>query len=429
MSTETETETPRATPDPQGTFEPSGVKPMGRKVVSPEVTVLMCVYNEKELIREAVESLFDFQTLEEEWELVVIDDGSTDKTLSILKALQIKYNPNRLRVFSKPHAGLTKGLNFGLNRAKGTYIARSDADDISFPTRLSKQLKFLKKNPEITAVGTAIQIQKLPPTPNPIEKKKNEEKKKEKIKKMSADEIQISDLENSSRILSYPERPLEVHWTSFFYCPLAHPSVMFNRNNLPKGPLYSENNPSGDKGNCDFKYSEDYALWHRLTATGHRLGNLALPPLVSIRKRSNGISSKHKEKQQLASLKIIQHFTSLRIKRRISLKCAMGLFLPIAQFTGQKDQKDTGDKEVTQVFDIIISLEKSLLESSSIKSTVEGEKDSREWVKTDCTKRLGELATMAMKLGLPEARSLWSRWISRDSGKLLSSLLGLKSQS
>lgn len=115
---------------------------------SPEVTVLLCAFNAEKFIRESIDSILD-QTYQN-FELLVIDDASTDRTQEIIE----KISDNRIRVIkNKRNIGLTKSLNVGLKEAKGIFIARQDADDISEINRLKNQVEYLRENSDIGIVG------------------------------------------------------------------------------------------------------------------------------------------------------------------------------------------------------------------------------------------------------------------------------------
>ncbi len=120
---------------------------------NPKVTVLMSVYNGEKYLREAINSILN-QTFKN-FEFLIINDGSTDKTEELLKY----YNDPRVKIYTnKKNIGLTKSLNTGLKIAKGEYIARQDADDISMPERLTKELNFLSEHPNYGIVGTSVKI-------------------------------------------------------------------------------------------------------------------------------------------------------------------------------------------------------------------------------------------------------------------------------
>src|SRR5919112_6400765 len=95
----------------------------------PRVSVVMPVYNERQHLAAAVESILQ-QTLQE-LELVIIDDGSDDDTLLRLQVFE-RADP-RVRVYHQHHAGIVTALNYGFSMAKALYVARMDADDLAFP--------------------------------------------------------------------------------------------------------------------------------------------------------------------------------------------------------------------------------------------------------------------------------------------------------
>lgn len=111
----------------------------------------MSVYNGEKYLIEAIDSILS-QTYTD-FEFLIIDDGSTDRTSEIL----FSYDDPRIRIVTnKENIGLTKSLNKGLALARGEYIARMDADDISHPERFKKQIIFLDNDPYCGIVGTSI---------------------------------------------------------------------------------------------------------------------------------------------------------------------------------------------------------------------------------------------------------------------------------
>ncbi len=119
---------------------------------APAISVVLPVYNGEPFIVEAVSSILA-QTYED-FELLVIDDGSTDKTRELLQPLA--RNDARLIVHAEARRGLVGALNFGIAQSKGRYIARMDADDISLPGRFAAQVGYLEKHSDCVAVGTSI---------------------------------------------------------------------------------------------------------------------------------------------------------------------------------------------------------------------------------------------------------------------------------
>lgn len=119
-----------------------------------KISVLMPVYNAEPYVAEAVESVLN-QTFTD-FEFIIINDGSTDSSLEILQ----KYasQDTRIKLISRENRGLIITLNEGLALARGTLIARMDADDINCIDRFEKQLDYLNSYPNCVAVGTKTQL-------------------------------------------------------------------------------------------------------------------------------------------------------------------------------------------------------------------------------------------------------------------------------
>lgn len=122
---------------------------------TPQISVVMSVYNGEPYLHEAVESIL-CQSFTD-FEFVVIDDGSTDGTKSILSTFAL-HDPRIILVRGAENVGYTRRLNEGISYARGMYIARQDADDISLPERLARQVTFLEEYPNIGMVGTLPQF-------------------------------------------------------------------------------------------------------------------------------------------------------------------------------------------------------------------------------------------------------------------------------
>ncbi len=116
---------------------------------SPPITVVMPVYNAERYLARALESVLG-QSFGE-FELIVIDDGSTDSSLSLLK--RYERHDLRLRLLSRENRGLVATLNEGLELARGEFVARMDADDLSLPRRFEQQIAFMDANPEVVCLG------------------------------------------------------------------------------------------------------------------------------------------------------------------------------------------------------------------------------------------------------------------------------------
>ena len=202
-------------------------------VKSPLVSVLMPCYNTEDTLDEALESLKD-QTLTD-FELIAVDDGSTDGTLQLLKDWS-KIEP-RLRIYAQPHQGIIHTLNNGLAACRAAYIARMDSDDRSHPKRLEKQYSFLEANPEIALV--ACQVAGFPP---------GQVREGFKI---------YMDWQNA--LLS----DIDIRREIFVESPLTHPSVTIRREWMEGVGGYQENG-----------WAEDYDLWLRLYLAGAHFAKL-----------------------------------------------------------------------------------------------------------------------------------------------------------
>jgi len=124
----------------------------------PQVTVLMPVYNAMPFLPMAVESVLA-QTLSA-FELLIVDDGSTDGTCAYLESLR----DDRIRILKRTHEGLGATLNAGIDLCKTEYIARMDGDDVIHPRRLEAQLEYLIENPHICMVGCQVEFLVRVPT-------------------------------------------------------------------------------------------------------------------------------------------------------------------------------------------------------------------------------------------------------------------------
>lgn len=180
----------------------------------PLVSVVMPVYNGALYIQQSMVSILK-QTYTN-FEFIIVDDGSTDHTLSIIKA----NNDTRIHLVQLHfNNGIVNALNTGIKLAKGKYIARMDADDIALPERLANQVDFLEKHEEVGLLGT-------------------------QYKAIGA------------RSRKFPLIHNDLVWYMFNACPFIHASVMIRKSVLDK------HNLSYDK---QFEYAEDLALWVKLS--------------------------------------------------------------------------------------------------------------------------------------------------------------------
>ncbi|MGH9419932.1 MAG: glycosyltransferase family 2 protein [Thermoanaerobaculia bacterium] len=216
-------------------------------MTTPPVTVLMCVYNGEAEVGEAIDSIL--AQSHRDFEFLIIDDGSTDATPGIIAS----YDDSRIRILRNPeNRGLTYSLNAGLREARGPLVARQDADDISYPDRLSRQLAFLESNPEIAAVGTQF------------------------------DSIDERGRRLRSHLWMKCETSLGIRWQLMFENPFVHTAVMFRRDVvLDRLGGYDER----------FRTNQDFELWSRL-GLAYPLANLH-ESLVACRGRRLSLSARY----------------------------------------------------------------------------------------------------------------------------------------
>ncbi len=118
-----------------------------------KLSVLMTAYNAEKYLKPSINSIL--KQTHKNLELIIIDDGSTDGSINVVKNFEDK----RIQLIKqKKNRGRTKSLNNGLKKVKSKYIAILDADDISYKNRLNIQLNFLKKNKHIDIVGTWYEV-------------------------------------------------------------------------------------------------------------------------------------------------------------------------------------------------------------------------------------------------------------------------------
>jgi glycosyltransferase involved in cell wall biosynthesis len=120
--------------------------------MTPKISVILPVYNAQSYLRESIDSILN-QSFQD-FELIMINDGSTDSSLSIMES----YTDQRIRIINQTNAGLPVSLNRAIAQAQGQYLARQDADDICLPERLAKQFAYLDTHPQCALLGTWAQI-------------------------------------------------------------------------------------------------------------------------------------------------------------------------------------------------------------------------------------------------------------------------------
>jgi glycosyltransferase involved in cell wall biosynthesis len=208
---------------------------------NPAITVLMPAYNAEKYIGEAIRSVL--QQTYTDFELVIVNDGSTDNTLNIINS----FNDARIIVINQPNMGVAAALNIGLIHARAPYIARFDADDVCYPYRLEKQIRFLQDNPEYILVGSEAKYI-----------------------------LENGDFLFDFHCIAYSHE--QIMEKLYFYCPFVHPTVMYKKENVCNAGGYP----------ADAHNFEDYLLWTKIVHAG-KFCNLT-EPLIKYRLNSTSVT-------------------------------------------------------------------------------------------------------------------------------------------
>lgn len=225
----------------------------------PLVTVLMPVYNAEKYIVEAINSILN-QTFTE-FEYLIIDDGSTDKSLEIIKS----YNDKRIRLVENGvNIKLIATLNKGLDLIESKYICRMDADDISVPTRIGKQLKFMEENPEYKACSSWVHIF----------------------------------FEKTNRKFDYKlvENHNDIRFKTLYQNHFCHPASFIRTDFINKNNLHFDKK---------YIHSEDYSFFVRLSEIG-KIYNIQ-EVLLRIRKHDSNVSVLNSNIQDKNSIMVIDY--------------------------------------------------------------------------------------------------------------------------
>lgn len=221
----------------------------------PAISVVVPTYNAGRYVEEAVASVLaqDFR----DFELLLIDDGSTDNTADVVSRFAADPRVRLLR--NERNMGLIATLHRAYAQCRAPLIARMDSDDICAPDRFGKQVAFLREHPDVAIVGGAIRF--------------------------------FGNV--APNVFTFPLAHADIHPAMLFYCPLAHPALMFRRELLDQGIIRYDD---------AFRHAEDYHLWSRLLL---QVNAANLPEVVlDYRLHAQQVSSDSSDKQYAASLRV-----------------------------------------------------------------------------------------------------------------------------
>jgi glycosyltransferase involved in cell wall biosynthesis len=237
----------------------------------PRVSVVMPVYNGKKYLREAVDSILA-QTFND-FELIIIDDGSTDSTADILN----EYKDERIKLVKNiQNRGISFSTNKGISIASGKYIAKMDCDDISYPDRFMAQVQLLDENIDIDVVGSWI-------------------------------EYIGQDSQPIGKIGTYLGSAMGLRWFTFFNTPLANPAVMMRRRFFDFAGQYDEK----------FAVIQDYELWVRSNLAS-RFSNIQ-KVLLKYRIHESNISKKRTMTEKEMGYRMSQKYFNLYLGKEIPI--------------------------------------------------------------------------------------------------------------
>lgn len=286
-------------------------------MATPLLSVVLPAYNAEAYLEPALRSVLE-QSFRD-FELIVIDDGSTDRTGELLG----NFDDRRLQVIRHElNAGLIAGLNEGIEASRGRYIARMDADDICEPTRFQRQIDCLETHPEIGVLGTAIRV--------------------------------IDDQGRPGAAFVMPVTPTDVEWAIPMLCPLAHPSVMMRTEFVKRAEGYS---PAA-------LHAEDYDLWCRLSRLT-QIANLR-EPLVSVRKHAASVTSALRHTHLDAAAMVAKAEVDRRLNQDV----------PVQSIRCMRSWGQTDSEYAMQAVKILCALLEKLSSARSVASTKTASRDA-----------------------------------------------------
>lgn len=244
------------------------------------VSVVVPCYNCERFLREAVQSILG-QTFRD-FELLLINDGSTDRTPEIFREFAAQ-DPRVRLLKNEMNSGICVALNKGLDAAQGEFVCRMDSDDLAMPDRLEKQTAFLRERPGIVACGSHL--------------------------------IMIDESGREIGRRRYELDPARITKDKFLRSPLAHPAVMIRRSVLEEHRIrYSER----------FRYAECYDMWMRLSKYGD-LANLDAF-LLRYRLTDTATKSVHCKESLRSTIRLRAHY----LTREAGWKAYVMFFLEAA---------------------------------------------------------------------------------------------------
>lgn len=221
-----------------------------------KISIITTVFNAEQYLEESLSSIFDFLP-RETFEVIFVDDGSTDQSLTIIQKYVDRHKNTRL-LLNKHNEGIPISRNRAILAAEGEYIAIHDADDISLPDRFDMQSRYLDEHPDHTFIG--------------------------------GHAVKISSTGAIIGSMSYPPKDTAGAFnviTRFKLNPIIDPSCMYRKNEILKAGGYTMD--------PELRTVLDFELWCRLLATGHQMSNIQ-QPIIKYRINPKGVTRTETDK-------------------------------------------------------------------------------------------------------------------------------------
>ncbi|KYQ89972.1 hypothetical protein DLAC_08542 [Tieghemostelium lacteum] len=334
--------------------------------------------------KEALDSIV--QQTYQDWQLIIIDDGSVDPLAIetvVNQSYKVLVEELKIKILhNEGNKGLVYSLNRGIESSSGEFIARMDADDISHPKRLEMQYQYMKSHPEIDILGC-------------------------KISMFSGTD--------EGKVIQHPDSSLS-NWSMFFNCCLVHPSVMIRR--------HSEKFIKPFKYSNKFNLIEDYASWLKMISKYNiTTSNLqSSEPLLRLRKHGESVSIRNIQKQKEQTIRASLYYIRKLVKRlnvAVEEDILQENIMWILQFPSQSLNNDTVAL-VERSFKFLEVIE-------VIFQRLEGY--DKQLIKESTSERMGEIIALLFSkfTSNPNNSNLWNIWIKRSPTSQIISLLSLTS--
>eukprot|EP01113_Clastostelium_recurvatum_P006299 TRINITY_DN12853_c0_g1_i1.p1 TRINITY_DN12853_c0_g1~~TRINITY_DN12853_c0_g1_i1.p1 ORF type:complete len:663 (-),score=90.88 TRINITY_DN12853_c0_g1_i1:379-2367(-) len=337
----------------------------------PLVSIILPVFNSAPYLSECISSIS--QQTYVNWEVIAVDDGSTDGSSSILASWESSDERVHVTTFES-NKGIVDALNTAIGLCRGSLICRMDADDIMVSTRLSSQVRYMNAHPDIHVLGTGAEL--------------------------------FREGSTETRTVIHACDVGSVHLDMFFNCCLIHPSVMLRTCVCREDDETVMNKLQYSN---QFPHVEDLDLWLNIIVhTQFKMTNIQ-DSLLRLRKHASNISTMQRQKQSDAARATAQHH--------------------ICQLTGSSPAPEVldclmhPDKVAPYlVMEAGVALVEQLATALCLHSThlTVTERDS---IQDAASKRIGQLAAMAMSLYPMQAPTMWARWLRRNPRAQLTQLL------